>query len=437
MRIGIIGGGPAGYSAALRLSEKGNKVHLFEKSKVGGVCLNVGCIPAKSIIYSASLFDIVNSDKKKPDWKKIQEKKNMAVKKVLLGLKGLLKEKKIEIIKEAAKLNRDGSIETGKKFYFDKVIVATGSKPVVPPFPTPKDAWGSTEVLEASELTESIIIIGAGYIGMEFGYIFSCLGSKVSLIEKENEILPGEDVESAAILRKSMMRKGLKLYLSSEVIEIKKESKKFKVIFKNNNKDEKIEGDRVLIAIGRKPNTDNLPGEILEGNKMVKVNDFLETDMKNVYAAGDCIGGYLLAHSAYKDAEIAADNISGEKIRKSRFAIPRVVYTEPELASVGKSEEKIKSEGIDYIVSKVPFASNPRAITTGKNRGQIKLIHTIDGKIIGCNIIGESASELISLIGLAMNESINVKKLSEIVFPHPTFSEVIGKVSAVAQSEAV
>ncbi|MEJ2568333.1 MAG: NAD(P)/FAD-dependent oxidoreductase, partial [candidate division WOR-3 bacterium] len=345
--------------------------------------------------------------------------------------------KKIEIIKEAAKLNRDGSIETGKKFYFDKVIVATGSKPVVPPFPTPKDAWGSTEVLEASELTESIIIIGAGYIGMEFGYIFSCLGSKVSLIEKENEILPGEDVESAAILRKSMMRKGLKLYLSSEVIEIKKESKKFKVIFKNNNKDEKIEGDRVLIAIGRKPNTDNLPGEILEGNKMVKVNDFLETDMKNVYAAGDCIGGYLLAHSAYKDAEIAADNISGEKIRKSRFAIPRVVYTEPELASVGKSEEKIKSEGIDYIVSKVPFASNPRAITTGKNRGQIKLIHTIDGKIIGCNIIGESASELISLIGLAMNESINVKKLSEIVFPHPTFSEVIGKVSAVAQSEAV
>ena len=159
--------------------------------------------------------------------------------------------------------------------------------------------------------------------------------------------------------------------------------------------------------------------------------------MQGIYAAGDCIGGYLLAHSAYKDAEIAADNISGEKIRKSRFAIPRVVYTEPELASVGKSEEKIKSEGIDYIVSKVPFASNPRAITTGKNRGQIKLIHTIDGKIIGCNIIGESASELISLIGLAMNESINVKKLSEIVFPHPTFSEVIGKVSAVAQSEAV
>jgi dihydrolipoamide dehydrogenase len=437
MRIGIIGGGPAGYSAALRLSEKGNKVHLFEKSKVGGVCLNVGCIPAKSIIYSAMLFDIVKSDNKKPDWGKIKDRKNIAVKKVLLGLKGLLEENKIEIVKKAAKLNRDGSIGAGENFVFDKVIVATGSKPIVSPFPVPKDVWSSTEVLEASELPESIIIIGAGYIGMEFGHIFSCLGSKVSLIEKENEVLPGEDVESAALLRKNLARRGLKFYLSSKVIEVKKENKEFKVIFKKNNKDERIEGDRVLIAIGRKPNIDNLPGEILEGDKVVRVNDFLETQMKNVYAAGDCIGGYFLAHSAFKDAEIAARNISGEKIKKDRFAIPRVVYADPELAFIGKSEEMARSEGINYIVSKVPFASNPRAITMSKNRGQIKLIHTRDGRIIGSNIIGESASELISLIGLAMNEGINVKKLSETVFPHPTFSEIIGKVSAVAKAKAV
>jgi dihydrolipoamide dehydrogenase len=433
MRIGIIGGGPAGYSAAIRLSEKRNKVHLFEKNKVGGVCLNVGCIPAKTIIYSASLFDKVNPGNRKPNWKEIQNRKNMAVKKVLLGLKGLLKENKIEIVEEVATLNRDGSIEAGKKFSFDKVIVATGSKPIVPPFRVPKDAWGSTEALEASELPESIVIIGAGYIGMEFGYIFSSLGSQVSLIEKEKEVLPGEDVESAAILRKSLLRKGLKFYLSSSVIEVKKESKKFKVIFKKNNKDEEIEGDKVLIAIGRTPNTDNLPGEILERNKAVKVNEFFETQIENVFAAGDCTGDYLLAHSAYKDAEIAVRNVSGEKIRKSSCVIPRVVYTEPELASIGKSEEKAQSEGIDYIVSKTPFASNPRAITTGKIRGQIKLIHTKDGKIIGSNIIGENASELIPLIGVAINEDISVKKLSETVFPHPTFSEIIGEVAKQAK----
>lgn len=437
MRIGIIGGGPAGYSAAIRLSEKGNEIYLFEKGEVGGVCLNIGCIPAKSLIYSANLYDLVKSDKKKADWVKIQEKKKLAVKRVLMGLKGLLKENKIEIVRKEAKLNSDGSIEAGEKYSFDKVIVATGSGPIALPFEVPENVWGSTEALEARQLPESIVIIGAGYIGVEFGYMFSCLGSKVSIIEKENEVLPGEDTESATLLRKSLMRKGVKFYLSSEVVEVKKENQKFKVLFKIRNEDEKVEAEKVLIAIGRKPNIDNLPGEILEDGKVVQVNDFFETRIKNVYAIGDCIGGYLLAHSAYKDAEIVTSNIFGEKIRKDKFAIPRVVYTYPELASVGESEEKVKSMNIDYMVSKVAFASNPRAIATGKTKGQIKMIHTKKGLIIGSIIIGENASELISLIGLAIDKGLSVKDLSETVFPHPTFSEIIGKVSAVAEAKAV
>ncbi len=437
MRIGIIGGGPAGYSTAIRLSEKGNKVNLFEKEKVGGVCLSMGCIPAKSLIYSANIYDSVKSDKRKANWEKIQEKKKLAVKRVLMGLKRLLLENKIEIVRKEAKLKSDGSMEAGEKYNFDKVIVATGSKPIVPPFDVPEDVWGSTEALEAKELPESIAIIGAGYIGLEFGYMFSCLGSKVSLIEKENEVLPGEDTESATILRKSLMRRGMKFYLSREVTEVKKGNKKFEVFFKNNSKEEKVEAEKVLIAIGRKPNIDNLPAEILEGDKVVKVNDFLETEMENVYAAGDCIGGYLLAHGAFKDAEIVASNIFGEKVKKDKFSIPRVVYTDPELASVGESEEKAKSLNIDYLVSKVPFASNGRAIATGKTRGQIKIIHSKEGKIIGSMILGESASEIISLIGLAMDMEISVKRLSETVFPHPTFSEVIGKVTAAAEGHTV
>ena len=170
----------------------------------------------------------------------------------------------------------------------------------------------------------------------------------------------------------------------------------------------------------------------MEGSKAVKVNGFLETKMRNVYAIGDCIGGNLLAHSAYKDAEIATRNIFGEEIEKGTFAIPRVVYTHPELASVGFSEEKAQSLNIDYKVSRVSFASNGRAIATGKTDGNIKIIHAKEGRIIGCIIVGESASELISLVSLAMDKELSVKKLSETVFPHPTFSEVIGEVSTVA-----
>ncbi len=438
MRIGIIGGGPAGYSAAIRVSNENNKVQLFEKGEMGGVCLNIGCIPTKALIYSANLYDSIKSNEQKPNWEEIQERKALAVKRVLLGLKGLLKEKEIEIIKEEAILKEDGSIKSnGKEYKFDKVIIATGSKPIVPPFSAPKDTWSSTDALEAPGLPESIVIIGAGYIGLEFGYVFSCLGNKVSIIEKENEVLPGEDIESAVVLRKSLMRKGIKFYLSSEVIEVKNKNGEFEVFFKNINREEKIRSEKVLIAIGRTPNVDNLPGEILEGNKVVKVDDFLETNLKGVYAIGDCIGGQLLAHSAYKDAEIAVRNILGEKIEKSKFAIPRVVYTHPELASVGKLEEEAKSLNIDYLVSKVPFASNGRAIATGKTTGQIKIIHTKKGRIIGCIIVGESASEIISLISLAMDKDISVKKLSETVFPHPTFSEVVREVSKVAGVHSV
>jgi dihydrolipoamide dehydrogenase len=433
MQIGIIGGGPAGYSAAIRVSNKNNKVQLFEKGEIGGVCLNNGCIPTKALISSASLYDSIDSDKVEIDWERIKQDKKLAVKKSILGLVGLLKEKKIEIIKKEAKLKRDGSIEVdGKEYKFDEVILATGSLPISPPFPAPEDVWDSTDALETQELPESIAIIGAGFIGLEFGYIFSCLGCKVYFIEKENEALPGEDVESAAILRKSMMKKGIKFYFSSEVNEVGKKNDKFEVLFKKNGKEGKIESQKALVSIGRTPNIANLPEEILYKNKMVKVDDFLETAVKNVYAIGDCTGGYLLAHSAYKEAEIVAKNILGEKIKREGYAIPRVVYTHPEFASVGYSEEKVRSENIDYKVSKITYASNGRAIASGQTTGYIKIIHTEDGKILGSIIVGEDASELVSVLSLAMDNNLGVEQLSEVVFPHPTFSEVIREASLAA-----
>ncbi len=438
MQIGIIGGGPAGYSAAIRVANKNNKVQLFEKGEIGGVCLNTGCIPTKSLIASVSLYDSIDSDKIKIDWKKIQQDKKLAVKKVILGLMGLLKEKKIQIIKKEAKLKRDGSIEVnGKVLKFDRVILATGSTPIQSPFPAPEDVWDSTDALETPELPESIAIIGAGFIGLEFGYIFSCLGCKVYFIEKENEALPGEDVESAAILRKSLMKRGIKFYFSSEVTEVENKNDNFEVFFKKNGKEEKIESQKVLVSIGRIPNIDTLPREILYKNEVVEVNDFLETKIKNVYAIGDCTGGHLLAHSAYKEAEIAARNILGEKIKKEGYSIPRVVYTHPEIASVGYSEEKARLENIDYKVSKIPYASNGRAIASGQTTGYIKIIHTEDGEILGSIIVGENASELISALSLAMDNELGVEQLSEVVFPHPTFSEIIREASLAATTAKI
>ena len=433
MRIGIIGGGPAGYSAALSLSGNNNKVQLFEKEEVGGVCLNVGCIPTKSLIHSASFYEICKSDKLNVNWEDIQKKKTLAVRRVLIGLRKLLEEKNVEVINKEALLKGNGTIEVnGEDNKFDKVILALGSKPIRAPFPVPDDVWYSDDALAAEEVPDSIVIIGAGYIGLEFGYIFSCLGSKVSVIEKEGEVLPGEDRESAEILRRSLKRKGIKFYFSSEVIEIKKKNGNCRVFFRDNTKEEEIYAKETLIAIGRRPNVDALPREILEGDKVVGVNDFLETKIRNVYAIGDCRGGYLLAHSAFKDAKLAAMNILGAKIEKDDFAIPRVIYTEPEFASVGYAEEEVKEINLEYKVSKSNFAANSRAITMGKTHGYVKLIYDTEGNILGGTIVGENASELIPFLSLSIENKINVDSLSKTVFPHPTFSEIIGQVSSAA-----
>ncbi|MEO0293629.1 MAG: dihydrolipoyl dehydrogenase [candidate division WOR-3 bacterium] len=432
MRIGIIGGGPSGYSFALKVADN-NEVFLFEKEEVGGVCLNKGCIPTKSLISSVEIYEMVKSYQKKPNWRKIQESKDLAIKRGLLGIKSLLKEKKVKVIKKEARLKDDRKIEVdGETFSFDKVVLATGSKPIPPPFPIQGEFWDSTDALNAKELPESLAIIGAGFVGIELSYIFSSLGCKVQVIEKEAEILPGEDVEFTKILRKSLIRKGIEFHLSSEVLEVKKENEKFNVFFKEKGKNKDIIVEKVIVCIGRIPNIEGIPEEIVEKDR-VKVNEFLETEIENVYAIGDCIGGYLLAHSAFKEAEILAENILGRKVRKDNYVIPKVLYTKPEFASVGFSEKETLKE--NYKISKLPFASNGRAIAEGKTSGYVKIIHSGNGEILGGVIIGERASELISILSLAIINKLGLKELSECVFPHPTFSEIIRDVSSIALAD--
>lgn len=441
MKLGIIGGGPAGYSAALRASRKKTDVTVFEKKWVGGVCLNVGCIPTKALISCAQFRDTILRFRRmgiklkteKKDWDSVQKYKNRARKRLVKGVEGLLRKNKIKIIEKKATLTDSGIINTEDDTYeFDKILIATGSKPNSPPFPVEGNVWYSREALNSEVIPESLIIIGAGVIGLEFGYIYSNFNTRVTLIELQDEILYGEDKESSSTLRKNLEKKGLKFHLSSRVREIKKDNENFRVVFNKNQKEEVIKAEQVLLSIGREPYIENLPENILDKKGKVRVDEFLQTDMDGIFAAGDCAGGHLLAHSAYKEAEIAVKNIHGEKVKLNETAVPRVVYTHPEMAATGLTEEELQNRNADYKKEILHFSSNGRAVASGNTSGQIKLLYNGEGEILGAYIIGSEASEMITQLSLAIKHKINVEELSEIIFPHPTLSEIIKEAAGLA-----
>lgn len=445
MRLGIIGGGPGGYSAALRASRKGLDVTLFEREEIGGVCLNMGCIPMKALVEGANLYHSFFKAKrygfdieiKKRDWNRIQHFKKNAGKRLVLGVSNLLLNRGVEVVREEALLKNEGVIEAGgNRYEFDRIIIATGSSPTPPPFSVSGDIWNSDDALNALRIPSSLLIIGGGVIGLEFAYIFVSFGSKVQVVELESEILPGEDRNSASNLRRNLEKKGIRFYLSSRVKEVRKEDR-FKVIFEFEGEEVELESEKVLLSIGRSPNVQGFPDGIEIKNRTIKVDKYLHTSIKSIYAIGDCIGGNLLAHAAYKEAEVAVSNIIGENIEIDERAVPRVVYTNPELASVGFTEEELLEKGMDYEKARFPFSANGRAIASGETSGEVKILHNKKGDILGANILSCEASELITQISLAMEYGIDVGKVSRVVFPHPARSEAIKEAASIADGNPV
>ena len=445
MRLGIIGGGPGGYSLALRASNKGLDVVLFEREEIGGVCLNVGCIPTKALITCARLKDSLKKTKRlglkveleKVDWETVQRFKESSRNRIVLGVSNLLKKRGVELIRDEAELRDERTIQAGKKNYnFDRIIIATGSISTPPGFPVPEGIWDSTDALNALKVPRSLLIVGGGAIGLEFGYIYNCFGSEVSILELESEILPGESKGSVLPLRKNLEKKGIRFYLSSFISEIQRKDI-FRIIFEQNGKEKQIESEKVLISIGRTPNINAVPKEIITENRRIKVDNKMRTDMENVYAVGDCIGGYLLAHTAYKEAEIALRNILGENIALDERVVPRVVYTNPEFASVGSTEEELKEKGMDFEMASFSFSANPRAIASGETAGSVKILYDEKGNILGGDIIGDESSELITQLSLAMEYGIDIKKLSELIYPHPSLSEAIKEAASIADGDPV
>ncbi|RHJ94044.1 dihydrolipoyl dehydrogenase [Parabacteroides bouchesdurhonensis] len=440
--VAIIGGGPAGYTAAGEAAASGLSTVLFEKNALGGVCLNEGCVPTKTLLYSAKMYDTikhaskyaVSAENPSFDFPKIITRKNKVVKKLTAGIRMKMTEHGVVMITGEAEIKgraADGTITIacGEETYdAANLIICTGSETVIPPIPglSETEYWTSREALLSKELPASLVIIGGGVIGMEFASFFNSMGTEVQVVEMLDKILGPMDRELSEMLQAEYAKRGIKFYLSHKVtgvygteVSVEKDGETFT-----------LHGDKVLLSVGRRPVTKGFGLETLSVEPFrngIKVNQYMQTSLPNVYACGDITAFSLLAHTAVSEAEVAVKHILGKGgAGMSYKAIPGVVYTNPEIAGVGKTEEELMAEGTPYIVKKIPMAFSGRFVAENEmGNGVCKLILAEDETIIGAHLLGNPASELIVIAGMAIEKGMKADELKSIVFPHPTVGEII------------
>ena len=437
--IAIIGGGPAGYTAAERAGANGLKAVLFEKKAMGGVCLNEGCIPTKTLLYSAKILDSIKNASKygvsaeSPsfDLSKIMSRKDKTVKMLTGGVKMTVSSYGVTIVEKEALIEgeKDGKIQIicdGETYSVKYLLVCTGSDTVIPPIPGLSEIsyWTSKEALEIKELPKTLVIIGGGVIGMEFASFFNSMGVKVHVVEMMPEILGAMDKEPSGMLRAEYAKRGVTFYLNTKVVEVNPHG----VVIEKEGKTSTIEAEKILLSVGRKANLskvglDKLNIELHRNG--VKVDEHLLTSHPRVYACGDITGYSLLAHTAIREAEVAINHILGVEDRMNYDCVPGVVYTNPEVVGVGKTEEELVKSGVPYRISKLPMAYSGRFVAENEQgNGLCKLIQDEDGKIIGCHMLGNPASELIVIVGIAIQRGYTVEEFQKTVFPHPTVGEI-------------
>lgn len=438
--IAIIGGGPAGYTAAERAAANGLKTVLFEKKHIGGVCLNEGCIPTKTLLYSAKTLDNIKSASKYGisvsgvpafDMEKIINRKDKVVKMLTGGVKMTVNSYGVTLVEHEAVITgeENGLIQItadGEPYEVKYLLVCTGSDTVIPSIKglSDVDYWTSKEALESTVLPKTIAIIGGGVIGMEFASFFNSMGVKVRVIEMMPEILGAMDKETSAMLRAEYTKRGVNFFLNAKVTEVSNSG----VTVEKDGNTSFIEADKVLVSVGRKANLaqaglDKLNVELLRNG--VKVDEHMQTSHPRVYACGDITGYSMLAHTAIRESEVAVNHIIGVEDRIDYNCIPGVVYTNPELAGVGKTEEELNAENISYRVQKLPMAYSGRFVAENESgNGLCKLILDDDGHIIGCHLIGNPSSELVVIAGIAIQKGFTVEEFQKSVFPHPTVGEI-------------
>lgn len=439
--VAIIGGGPAGYTAAEKAAKGGLSTVLFEKNALGGVCLNEGCVPTKTLLYSAKTYDqikhaskyAVSAENPSFDYPKIIARKNKVVKKLTAGIRMKMKESGVEVITGEAMIQGktdEGNILiqcTEQVYEAKNLLVCTGSESVIPPIPGVNETeyWTSREALQSKELPASLVIIGGGVIGMEFASFFNSMGTEVQVVEMLDKILGPMDKELSDMLQAEYAKRGVKFYLGHKVTGIHGQE----VTVEKDGESFTLHGEKVLLSVGRRPVTKGFGLETLALEPYrngIKVNEYMQTSLPNVYACGDITAFSLLAHTAVSEAEVAIDHILGKARAMSYKAIPGVVYTNPEIAGVGKTEEELQASGIPYQVKKIPMAFSGRFVAENEmGNGVCKLILAEDGTLIGAHLLGNPASELIVIAGIAIEKGMKAEELTSFVFPHPTVGEIL------------
>ena len=456
----IIGGGPGGYVAAIKGAQLGLSVGLVERDKVGGACLHKGCIPTKALIQSTHLYELCKRSKEfgivtegvNADFSGFHKRKRTIVTRLFGGIEHLLKKNKVDLLKGTGQIASPDKVlvKEGDKIKEEisakNIIIATGSSPMVfdgLPYDK-KNVLTSDDILELEEIPSSLLIIGGGAMGVEFAYIYNALGSKVTVIEMMDEILPTNDKDVGNALRKSLSKKGVNFLTQTNLnlIEIKENSVEI-TVKRNDGNTEILQSEKVLLAMGRKPETKDSGLEELNlefNGRFINIDENMQTSQPGIYAIGDISGPPLLAHLASAQGLLVAHNIAGGDYPPiNNNTIPGVTYTNPQVASVGMSQEAAELEGYDVKIGRFPFIANSKTQIMGEGEeGFIKVItNASSGEILGVHLIGHEAGELIGGMSLAMNLEATNLEVSANIFPHPTLSEVFAEAFHAIEGKAI
>lgn len=447
----VVGAGPGGYVAAIRAAQLGQKVTIVDKGALGGTCLNVGCIPSKALIQAGHLADSakgnedlgITTENVQVDFSKVQEWKGNVVNRLTSGVESLLKGNKVDIVKGEVYFVDDHNVKVmnekdSQTYTFKDCIIATGSAPIeIPSFPFSDRVLDSTGGLALKEIPESLVVIGGGYIGTELGSAYANFGTKVTVVEGAEDILATFEKQMRSVVKKRLKKKDVDLITNALAKGVEETGDSVKVTYEVNGKEETVEADYVLVTVGRKPNTSEIgleqAGIEVDDKGLIKIDKQCRTNVDNIYAIGDIVEGLPLAHKASYEGKVAAEAISGKKSEIDYIAMPAVVFSDPEMASVGYTEQEAKDQGIDIKASKFPFAANGRALSLNDTEGFLKLItRKEDGLVIGGQIVGPNASDMIAEIGLAIEAGMTAEDVALTVHAHPTLGEITMEAAEVA-----
>jgi len=448
----VIGGGPGGYVAGIRLGQRGVKTLLVERDALGGECLNRGCIPSKTLISRANAYwaiknsGWVRAEGLEVDWQKLQNVRKKIIRRLSLGVKYLLEQNGVKVLQGEARLKsestvsvklRDGSV---KEFKARNIVIATGGEHISLkeiPFDG-RRVVTSSQALELPEIPKRLLVVGGGVAGLEIGSMYAKLGSKVVVVELMDQILPGVEKELVGVLQRSLRKLGVEIHTSSRVVASKLLDEAVRAtVERSNGESFEVEADYAIVSVGKRAAARNLGAEEagieLDRKGFIKVNDKLETNVSGVYAVGDVTGPPYLAHRASYHGMVAAENIAGGDLSVKDLVIPSAIFTDPEIAYAGLTEEEAREKGVEPKVGKFLFTASGRAVAEEATEGFVKLVaDSATGEIIGCQMVGAHVSELISEAVVAIQNRLKLEQFAKCVRPHPTFSEALTEAAEAA-----